>query len=334
MLNAFVSHLFHMLNAFVSYSFHMLNTSLSLPVGVVLWQSVACINTNLVPEQEAPLDIEAIRARWGMRAQQEKQEHLWFRLEAWHNPLMHRVLGIAPLKALKPNVWKRELAGHTSKQAAKRQRGKSCLAALSYYLPEAQQDALDDLTGLNGTTVEPTLVTRHLWETIGATQLSQLGELRETKARTGEWEPPAHYVGPVADQLPQTCVRRLVALLSADTKLPIRSARTAAESDCMWAVDSDGVAVRMSSEQGDPREVHLRVAYVDGSEGSSGVGGTVGGILLHAMLASAHRLVMTRVYGWIPNCTVGWGKPRVLAELAITMEVCTRLTSESLLIRL
>ena len=325
-----------MLNTFVSHSFHMLNTSLSLPVGVVLWpatQSVDCINTNLVPEQEEALGLEAIRARWGRHSEQERQEHLWFRLEAWHNPLMHRVLGVATLTALKPIVWKRELAGYMSKQApAKRQRATSCLAALRHYLPEAPQDALDDLTGLHrGATVEPTLVARWMWGRIGATQLSQLGDLRETKARTGDCEPPAHYVAAVADQLPQTCVRRLLEKLSAETKLPIRSAGLAAELECMWAVDSDGIAVRMSFDQGDPREVHLRVAYVDGSEGDSGVGGTVGGIILHHILASAHRLLMTRVYGWIPNSTVGWGKPRVLAELAITMEVCTRRTSESLL---
>jgi hypothetical protein len=280
---------------------------------------VACINTNLVPELETALDIDMIRDRWGKPAQQELAEHLWFRMEPWHNPLMHRVLGtdlLDPRKALKRNAWKQQLAGHTSRQAATRQRGTSCLAALSYYLPEAQEDAMDDITGRHGPTVNPTLVARHLWHTIGATQLSQLGDLREAKARTDGWEPPAHYVAAV-DELPQRCVQSLQVLLK--TKLPIRSASTEASTPCMWAVDSDGVAVRMSCK----REVHLRLAYVDGSEGSSGVGGTVGGILLHAMLASADMLHMTRVFGWIPNCAEGWGKPRVLAELAITMRVCT-----------
>jgi len=255
--------------------------------------------------------IAAAETKWA--TWMERAEHERWRW-SFELPMSHELLGTRR-KLFTRNGLATALRGG---QRGDNRRGQSLLQGLKWQQAATVLERLDSLRGHDR--ARSVNMPERGWLSGGASRMQRRGVYVE---RTASKEPPPHLVDSPADALPADALCLATESLSGDTK-PLMwagPAQAVQQDRCyMGAIDGDGLALWRWSAEGGWLCVHVRLAYIDTPEGCAGLAGTLPGLCLqHVFVATADVLLLSRVWGWIPNFAKGkgFGKPRLLGEVCM-----------------
>jgi hypothetical protein len=259
--------------------------------------------------------VQAARRRWATPA--EEREHWWARWSLMQPEWCHLLGAVVNTRVryCRPGSLASMLRGgqaNTKGNAKQRARTDAFKCAFIFSQAPQQFEQLDDLAGGNPTL--PAGFPTRLYASGGAERYARRGN---QLAAAAEAAPPPYV--PTGPLLTVDDLRLVVAALSLASKPGLWDDNAvAADHPLMAAVDGDGLSVWWAAG-GVLKSVHVRMAFVDAPEGCAGWSGTTAGMLMqHVVTRLSHRLVM-RSFGWIPNFQEGWGTPRMLGELAMTI---------------